>query len=50
MKLKSLSLLFLTIFLTSCSDLDKTEQNDKNTENTVSVPESSPEGGKENES
>ena len=27
-----------------------TEQNDKNTENTVSVPESSPEGGKENES
>lgn len=26
------------------------EQNDKNTENTVSVPESSPEGGKENES
>ena len=29
MKLKSLSLLFLTIFLTSCSDLDKTEQNDK---------------------
>ena len=27
-----------------------TEQNDKNTENTVSVPESSPEGGKENDS
>ena len=27
-----------------------TDQNDKNTENTVSVPESSPEGGKENES
>ena len=26
------------------------EQNDKNTENTVSVPESSPDGGKENES
>jgi large subunit ribosomal protein L3 len=27
-----------------------TEQNNKNIENTVSVPESSPEGGKENES
>lgn len=45
MKLKSLSLLFLTIFLTSCSDLDKTEQNDKkswNLSDGVEFPKNRP--------
>ena len=45
MRLKSLSLLFLTIFLTSCSDLDKTEQNDKkswNLSDGVEFPKNRP--------
>ena len=45
MKLKSLSLLFLTIFFTSCSGLDKTEQNEEkswNLSDGVEFPENRP--------